>query len=67
MEVFHILLIQVDLPQSTTSLRSVGGRRAGAAEERPDGDFGMMDFAMLALGIVLFVLFLGYAPLCDKM
>jgi len=27
----------------------------------------MMDIAMLAMGVVMFGLFIGYAPLCDKM
>jgi len=27
----------------------------------------MMDFAMLAMGVVMFALFIAYAPLCDKM
>jgi hypothetical protein len=35
--------------------------------ERPNGDFRMMDFAMLAMGVVMFALFIAYAPLCDKM
>jgi len=26
-----------------------------------------MDIAMLAMGVVMFALFIGYAPLCDKM
>jgi hypothetical protein len=35
--------------------------------ERPNGDFRMMDIAMLAMGVVMFALFIVYAPLCDKM
>jgi len=27
----------------------------------------MMDIAMLAMGFVMFALFIAYAPLCDKM
>jgi len=27
----------------------------------------MMDIAMLAMGFAMFVLFIAYAPLCDKM
>jgi len=26
-----------------------------------------MDIAMLAMGVVMFALFIAYAPLCDKM
>jgi hypothetical protein len=32
-----------------------------------DGELGMLDFAMIAMGVVMFVLLLGYAPLCDKL
>jgi hypothetical protein len=35
--------------------------------ERPNGDLRMMDFAMLAMGVVMFALLLTYAPLCDRM
>jgi len=27
----------------------------------------MLDIAMVAMGLVMFVLLLGYAPLCDKL
>jgi len=27
----------------------------------------MLDIAMIAMGLVMFVLLLGYAPLCDKL
>jgi len=27
----------------------------------------MVDIAMIAMGLVMFVLLLGYAPLCDKL
>ena len=27
----------------------------------------MLDIAMIAMGVVMFVLLLGYAPLCDKL
>ena len=30
------------------------------------GDFGMLDIAMVVMGVVMFALLLGYAPLCDK-
>jgi hypothetical protein len=35
--------------------------------ERPNGDFRMMDIAMLVMGVVMFALLIVYAPLCDKM
>jgi hypothetical protein len=31
-----------------------------------DGELGMLDIAMIVMGVVMFVLLLGYAPLCDK-
>jgi len=27
----------------------------------------MLDIVMIAMGVVMFVLLLGYAPLCDKL
>jgi len=27
----------------------------------------MLDIAMIAMGVAMFVLLLGYAPLCDKL
>jgi hypothetical protein len=35
--------------------------------ERANGDFRMMDIAMLVMGVVMFALLIVYAPLCDKM
>ena len=31
-----------------------------------EGEFVMLDIAMIAMGVVMFVLLLGYAPLCNK-
>jgi hypothetical protein len=40
--------------------------KAASTTKWSDGEFGMLDVSMIVVGLVMFVLLPGYAPLCDK-
>jgi hypothetical protein len=53
------------LQSSEHRVHAAQGRQA--PPKWPDGELGMLDIAMVVMGVVMFVLLLGYAPLCDKL
>jgi hypothetical protein len=41
--------------------------KAASTTKWSDGEFGMLDVAMIVMGLVMFVVPMSYAPLCDKL
>lgn len=62
---WHVIAARFDKPESAVDLHQVGPAVIPAASSA--GEIQMTDILLLALGLVFFVLAIGYTYACDRL